>query len=697
MTTLPTFCARDCGGDACPLLVTIENGRVTRLVNNPAGGTFLKGCARGFGLHHSTYAPDRILQPLVRSGPRGSGQFRPVSWDEALDRVADRLQSTRERYGPQAVLNMASAGDTGALHGTPGLMGRFLGLFGGYTGMHTNYSNGAASFALPYVLGREHRIAGFDAATMQYAQMIILWGANILETRLGSELPQRLMEARKRGAQIVVIDPRRTPTVQHAATWHIACRPGTDAALMLAVLYVWITEDLLDRAFIAAHSVGFDRLEAYVLGRDGGEARSPQWAEPICGVPAGEVERFARAYARANPAMLIPGYSIQRVYAGEETFRLSVALQVASGNFGRKGGSTGAINSRLPVPRVGTLPQPDIPAQPAIPMVRWPDAVLQGRAGGYPADIHFLYVAGANYLNQGSDIRKNMAAFERAGFSVCHDMFLTPTARYCDVVLPAATALEKEDIGLPWAGNYLLYRPQIHPPLGEARSDYDIFCALADRLGFGEAFSQGRTAAQWIEAFIADSEITDVEAFRATGVYFAADQERTGLAAFRADPVGHPLSTPSGRVEIASEAYARDTGQPAIPTWQPAPADERWPLRLITPKTQHFTHSQGQNIPALRGKAPQALSMHPQDAAARGLHEGGRARVFNDRGVVLVPVTITEDILPGVVSLPEGAWVKLNARGEDEGGSANLLTDTRGTTAGTAAVMHAIPVQVSRA
>jgi len=694
--TFPTFCGKDCGSNACPLLATVEDGRVACMTSNPAGGRYLHGCRRGFELPLTEYAPDRLLTPLIRTGARGSGQYREASWEEALALTVRKLGDIRSAYGAEAVLAMCSAGSTGALHDTESLLARFLAYFGGCTRIDVSYSNGAARFALPYVLGSDWKQSGFDPATMQNAAMIVLWGANILETRLGGAVAPRLLEAHRRGAQVVVIDPRRSETVKRTADWWIPIRPGTDSAMLLSVLYVLFSESLSDRAFIEEHSTGFDQLERYVLGLDGGPPRSPQWAETVCGVPADEISRFARAFAAARPAMLFPGYSIQRVFAGEETYRLTVALQVAAGNFGKLGGSTGSLNNRLPNPRVGSLPVPAaFTAQPAVRGVVWPDAILRGRSGGYPTEIHAVYNLGSNYLNQGGDIRKNVAAFEKLDFTVCHDFFLTPTARYCDVVFPAAAPLEQEDIGIPWLGNYLLYKPQVIPPRGQSRSDYDILCDLAARFGFENEFSEGRSAAQWIQHFLDQSEVPDREAFRHTGIYFAPDQERVGLADFAADPESHPLNTPSGKVEIASRRYYEETGFPPIPTWQQPPADPRYPLQLITPKTLHRTHSQGSNLPAAQDRADHALEIHPQDASARGITDGALVRVFNEHGVTRVKARLSTDLMRGVVCLPEGVWFVLNEDGVDTAGSANLLTDALGTEPAKAPIMHGMGVQVS--
>jgi anaerobic dimethyl sulfoxide reductase subunit A len=694
MPSMPFFCGKDCGGNACPLMAQVDNGRVLRVESNPLARGFPRPCRRGFDIPLEQNSPDRLLTPLVRTGPRGSGSFRAAAWDEALEITADALGEIRARYGATAVACAGSGGTIGALHFTGALLARFLGMYGGYTRLAGGYSLAAMQFVLPYVLGADWTRAGFDPAAMRHSRMIILWGANVLETRQGADVPRQVMDARRRGAQVVVIDPRRTVTVKRASTWWIPCRPGTDAALMLAVLHVVCSRGLVDRSFVAAHASGFDSLERYVLGLDDGVPKSPAWASPRCGVEVGEIVRFALAYAASRPALLLPGLSIQRVFAGEDPSRLAVALQVATGNFGIRGGSTGAPNHMLPSPRVGRLSVPGRATQPSIPSVRLPDAILQGTGGGYPTDIHALYALGSNVLNQGGDIRKNIAAFQKLDFAVTHSIFMTPTAKYCDVVFPAATAFEKEDIGIPWSGNYLLYKPRVVPPAGQARSDYDALCGLAERMGFDADFSEGRSAAQWIQHFLEESEIPDPSEFRRSGLYAARENERVGLEDFARDPMSHPLATRSGKVEIASATYFAETGFSSFPRWQEPPRSDRYPLLLVTPKSPHFTHSQGRNIGELRERAGHALEISPGDASLRGLREGDMASLFNSAGEVRIAVHLSDDLVPGVVSLTEGAWWELDESGVDVGGSANMLTTTEGTAPGTAPIMHGVRVEV---
>jgi anaerobic dimethyl sulfoxide reductase subunit A len=341
------------------------------------------------------------------------------------------------------------------------------------------------------------------------------------------------------------------------------------------------------------------------------------------------------------------------------------------------------------------MPVPANPAGAAIPVVRWPDAVLEGRSGGFPGDIKAIYNVGSNYVVQGSDLHKSMRAFQQVEFAVCHDYTLTPTAQQCDVVLPATTFLEREDIVFPAGGNYLLYSHRAVPPRGEVRDDYVIFCELADRLGFGSAYSEGRDEEDWLGHFLANSEVTDVDTFRQTGIYWGAEQERAGLSDFVSDPGAHPLATPSGKVQVASAAYAR-LGAPAVPTSRLLARSDQYPLRLVTPHPRFRTHSQYDNLGWFKEKEPQMLCMHPTDATVRGIDSGDEVLVQSPQGRMRIPAEVTEDIMPGVVSLLEGAWPDLDADGVDTAGSANVLTSTEPTVPSQATRTHSVLVEVRR-
>jgi anaerobic dimethyl sulfoxide reductase subunit A len=695
-TPIPVSCNKDCIG-GCPLVAYVEHGRITRIRTSPHAGPYMTGCIKGFQAARTLYAPDRLRSPLLRTGPRGSGQFRELAWPEALDIVAERLAGIKARYGAQAILRLGGSGSCrGALHNTQRLTARFLSLLGPCADTYGSYSSAAASFVTPFVLGTN--MAGIDPATLQHANLILLWGANIAECRLGSEWEARIREARRRGVDVVVIDPRCTASVRSLATRWIPVRPGTDSALMMAILYVLIQEGLVDLDFVERYSVGYAELKSHILGTSDGEPKTPAWAEALCGTPAATIVELARLHGQTKPAALLPGLSIQRTIGGEEAVRMAIALQVATGNLGRLGGSSGAFaQDRLPKPRMGSIPVPVREGGvPPIPVYRWADAVLEGRAGGYPSDIKAVYSAGGNYVVQGADVQKNMRALDGVEFAVCHDLFLTPTARYADVVLPATTFLERQDIVFA-SGNYVLFSNRAVDPLPGSRNDYDIYCDLAERLGFGAAYSEGKDEEGWLRSFVAESDVPDYDEFRRTGIHWAPDQMRVGLASFVADPAAHPLRTPSGRVELASQAYAAQTGFSAVPECRILPADARYPLRLITPKPRLRIHSQGANIPWFVEREGQQLWIHPLDAGPRGIADGQQVLVSSPEGRVRVPARVCEEIMPGVVSLLEGTWPEFDEEGVDIAGSANVLTSSEPTMPSQGSRTHSVLVEVTLA
>ena len=657
----------------------------------------MRGCVRGYRAHQIAYSSQRLLTPLIRTGKRGSGDFKHASWDEALDYVAEKLGNITGAYGAPSVMQIGSSGACrGAVHHTGKLADRFLALLGGYTKPTGSYSSGAEQFVTPYIFGTT--FSGMDAENLLNSRLIVLWGANIADTRFGCETESVILEARKRGAKVIVLDPRRTRTVQRMGDIWIPLFPGSDTALMAAVLYVLIDDNLVDYGFLKKYSAGFDRLEEYILGRSDGIRKDPVWAEPLCGVSAENIRSFSRSYGTAKPAALIPGLSIQRTIAGEEAYRMAAALQTATGNLGIAGGASGGnIWGRLPPPRfpaIGRARGSEGTRTSSVAVYRWPDAVLGGTSAGYPDDIRCLYVVGGNVLCTGSDVQKNIRAFEAAKLTVCHELFMTPTAAYCDVVLPVTSFLEREDVVFA-SGNYLLYSAKAKEPEGEAMNDYDIFAALAGRFGMEDTFTGGLTAEEWLDTFISESEIPDPRAFRRDGIYFRPESGRVAFSDFVNDPDAHPLSTPSGLVELASDRYA-ETGFTAYPTYRGFRPPPETPLYLISPHARYRINSQNTNIDWFARREKPVLAMNPQDAEIRGICDGESVRVFNEIGALHVPVCLTDDIMSGVVCLPAGAWPIFSGDDEDTGGCANILTSTDPTMPSESSRTHSVGVEVEK-
>ncbi|MEW5814117.1 MAG: molybdopterin-dependent oxidoreductase [Spirochaetota bacterium] len=689
MKQIPVSCNKDCGA-GCPLLAHIENDILKKITDNPGINPYMRGCSRGYRMPLVVYSRERLKKPLLQTGERGSNNFREIEWPEAFRIISLKLAELKMLYGPSTILFLGGSGACrGALHNTSILTRRFLKFFGGFTDTTGTYSAAASDFINPYVFGT--RFIGLDPAALQFSQLIILWGANISDTRFGCEMEARLLEQKKKGVPIIVIDPRKTSTVKRLGTQWIPVFPGTDTAFMAAVLYILITEGLAKQEFIHRYSTGFNTLESYILGREDGTPKTPGWAEKICGTDSETIAEFARQYGRAGRAALIPGLSIQRTLGGEETARMAVVLQLATGNTGLPGGSSGGnIWNRLKQPVCGKMVIPDGGDLRNIPVYRWADAVLDGYNG-----IKAIYNVGGNYISQGSDVKKNIKAFEKVAFSICHDYFMTPTARYCHVILPVTTFLEREDIIFP-ENNCLFYSRQAIAPLHESKNDYDIFCELAERLGFVTDFSEGRTPSQWLDAFLEVSEVPDPARFKETGIYVSENGLRVGLSDFITDPEKHHLNTPSGKVEISSAGYEK-TGFPAIPVYRHYSGSLHYPLRMVTPHARYRVNSQNYNIPWYRKLEEQAVWIHPLDAHKRNIKDGDMVLIENEIGKMRIKAFVIEDIMPGVVSVLQGAWPRLDKDMIDTAGCANILTSTVPTEPSQGARTHSIFVEVRRA
>lgn len=693
--TLPVACNRDCGA-ACSLVAERGPAGTVRIRNNPRNHSLKIPCARGIHAAESRNAPDRLTRPLVRSGRRGSGSFAETDWDNALSIVARRLGAIIDTDGPEAIVSFAGSGACrGVLHNTNLLTARFLNLLGPVTWLKGSYSFQAAAFVTPFAFGRQP--AGFDVRTLLETRFVILWGANISDTRFGNETEQVMRHIRQHGGEVIVIDPRRTRTAKTLGTEWIPIRPGTDSAAMLAIAWVLFSEGLVDSDFVATHVHGADEVRNHVLGAADGVPKTPEWAESICGIPASRLLELARRYGRARPAALIPGYSIQRAYGGEEASRMAIALQALTGNAGRAGGTPG-VNlwfppASPPGPRVAAF-ESSQPTGDSIPKATWPEAILARSDSSQR--LRAAYVCGSNYLNQGSDATRSIAAFDTLDFVVCNELFLTPTARHADVVLPATHFLEREDV-VTAEDNYLYYSAQVFEPAGEARDDFDIFADLSRRLGLGDAFDEGLDKASWLERIIAESAVgaAGKDAFRDSGIFDGGDHQRYGLAPFISDPEAHPLDTPSGRIEISSESYA-ETGFPAWPAFRPAPPSDGYPLMLVSPHSRFRINSTGDNIAWVRERDPVRLWMHPADAEARTIADGAEVDVRSETGTMRVTVSVTEEIMPGVVSCIQGAWMAEDpSKGGRADGSVNRVTPLEPTRPSIGTRTHSVMVEIS--
>jgi anaerobic dimethyl sulfoxide reductase subunit A len=655
----------------------------------------LPACARGVGQIERTYHPDRLQYPMRRSGPRGSGQFDRISWDEAFDTIAREMLRIRENYGNGAILDASRTGSTSMLHGRPAAQ-RFLYMFGGCTDLWSNMSAEAEVFSVRVTYGtNDYKSAGREPTDFVNSKLILMWGWSPGDGTFGTGTMSYLKHARKQGARVICVDPRRTATSKVIADEHIFIRPSTDAAALIAMAYVIVSENLHDQDYCDRYVHGFDEgsvpagasYRSYLLGLSDGQPKTPEWAAAITGMPAETIRRLAIEFASAKPAALQCGYAPGRTVYGEQFHRAAYALAAITGNVGIVGGNSGVSNGATGRGHIKSLPTGGNPIDSKVASPLLADLLARGKAGGYPADIKMIYSAGGDLFNQCPNAAKMAASLDGVEFIVGQDHFLTPTVRHADIVLPATTFWERNDVHVPWAGagHYAIYMKQAIEPMHECRNDIDIFDELSRRLGINGYNT--KTEAQWLRNLTTPA-IDDFDAFAEQGLArFPAPADAVAFA--RQIREGVRFNTPSGKIEVYSEFLAANPDPyglgeiPPIPTWF-APDDDvqRFPLSLCTPKSRARTHSIHGNQAHLSRVDPDTIWMHPMDAAARGLTDGQKVKVFNDIGATVLPVEVTDRILPGVVSIKEGAWFTPGADGIDRHGCANALTTDRAAPCG---------------
>jgi len=707
--------------------VHVRDGRIVWVEACDEGETAHRMCARGRAYRQRVYAPDRLLYPLKRTGPRGSGEFARVSWDEGLETVADELKRVKDAYGNAAILHFCSMADALTLHHVMAFH-RLLCQFGGYTAPWGTISNEGDNFAAGMTYGTRPspRQSGGSIEAYRRAGLIILWSWNPVTTQLGTGVSQALVQARERGARFICVDPRYTSSAAVFADQWIPIRPGTDTAVFLAMAYVIVDENLHDRGFIDAYTHGFDEYRDYVFGVEDGVRKTPQWAEAISGIPAATIADLARAYAGTKPAVLGTSFAAGRSAFGEQFHRGAAALEAITGNkaIPRPGSGAGAaalaLSRKLRITGPPNQVEADMPARwnrlpyrgasvnssARVNVNLFSDAILKGRDGGYAADYKFLWLSNTNYLNQLGEANKAAQAFKKLEFVLVTEQFMTSSARFADVVLPVCTFLERNDFYAPMgAGAFALVNKAVEP-LGESKSQLDICEALAGKLGIADY--NDKSDEEWLRFFITqlseDAELPDYEVLRGQGVYrprLAAAETVSRDETAPKEP--KPFPTPSGKIEIYSQLVA-EMDHPSIPPipkyiepWESLndPLAEKYPLQLVTPHFLRRAHSQFDNLPWLRELRTQSVSINSIDAESRGIRDGDMVRVLNDRGETRIPAQVTERIMPGVVAIPQGAWYDPDENGTDRGGCANVLTKNVSSPAGAFACNTAL-VQVEK-
>jgi biotin/methionine sulfoxide reductase len=687
------------------------------------------------GLEHAT----RIRRPMLREGwqPGGKGnrqregaRFTEISWERALDLIAAELQRVKADYGNASIFGGSYGwSSAGRFHHARTQLRRFLSLFGGFTDQVTNYSFAAGMTILPHVLGSNQALLGpvtSWSSVVQHTKLLVAFGGMPLKNtqvqsggcaeHVASEWADAIARA---GVKVVNVSPVRADTADALSAQWLPINPNTDVALMLGLAHRIVTRGRHDKEFLARCCTGWERFQEYLLGRSDGLAKTPEWAAAICGIDAGTITALADAMA-ANRTMITMSYSLQRADHGEQPFWMAVALAAVLGQIGLPGGGVGfgygADNGTAnPTVRISTptLPLPANPIDKFIPVARITDMLLHpgetidfdGQRITYP-DTRLIYWAGGNPYHHHQDLNRLMEAWQRPETIVVHEPWWTPTARRADIVLPATTTLERNDIQASSSDRFLVAMHKAIEPVGGSRNDHDIFLALASRLGFAPAFNEGLDETGWLKRMYGQVvenarplglNLPSFDEFWAQGYveYPRLKEPYVLMAKFRADPTGQPLATPSGKIEIFSEkiagfGYADCPGHPVWlepAEWLGAPAARRFPLHLISNQPKTRLHSQldmatTSTNSKLSGREP--LAMNPGDAAARGLETGSIARIFNDRGACLAAVVVNPELRAGVVQISTGAWfdpeaVASGATRLERHGNPNVLTLDKGT------------------
>ncbi len=729
-------CLVNCGS-RCPLKVHVKAGIATKIssedgVNEAIFGQHqIRPCLRGRSARWRVYNHDRLKYPMKRVGRRGEGKFERISWEEAIQTIAKQLKYTIEKYGNEAIYYQYGSGSTGANLQGRNACKRLLSLAGGFLDMHGTYSTAQINTVFPYVYGNDASKDGSLFAEVAHADLVVMFGQNIAETRMsgGGQIAEFMHALSQSKAKVIIIDPRRTDSVTlFNADW-VPIYPGTDAALVAAMAYVLHTEGRLDERMLKQYVTGWSEeslpedapthasYQSYIMGLGtDGIAKTPEWASRITGIPATRIKQLAHEIINANSAWISQGWGIQRTIAGENNARSVMLLPILTGHFGRPGTNIGTWGGSVTYAVPGlSIPNP---VKTKIPTFLWTEAILRGTEmtaiqhgvqgkEKLEVGIKFLWNYASNITgNQHSDLNKTHQILQDESlceFILVWDNHMTASARYADILLPDVTTLESDDLinnsYASGAYHYVVRTEKTIEPLWENRHTYDVLTDMAAHLGLKEAFTEGRSYQDWLRYSyeqLKNDQPHIPEFDQAKGIVdrqLADSREHIALKDFRADPVAHPLATPSGKVEFYSAALANlsvtwlldsQDHMPAIPEYRSTlegvddqEKRQRYPLQMIGFHTKGHTHSTYPTVPQLMEAVPDRVWLNPIDAQRYGIVNDNQIEIFNDRGRIHMRARVTPRMMPGVIAVPQGAWAKTNTEGVDIGGCINRLTMLR--------------------
>ncbi len=680
----------------------------------------------------------RIARPMVRRGwlergpgpdkTRGSDEYVAMEWDDVLDLLARELARVRDAHGAGAVFGGSYGwSSAGRFHHAQSQVHRFLNTtLGGYVKSVNSYSSGASSVLIPHILGSYEALTKHNVTWQQVAEhsdVVLAFGGMALKNSMvaGGGISRHverdaMRAARERGCEFLLVGPLRGDLPEEAGAEWISAIPGTDTALMLALTHTLVVNGLHDQAFLDRYTEGWPVFARYLLGEADGQPKDAAWAAGITGLSADAITALALRLA-GRRVLVTVAHALQRAEHGEQPVWMGAVLAAVLGQIGLPGGGYGyALGAIGYYGRCGnvvsgpTLPQGRNRVPDFIPVARISDMLLNpgapyrynGQDRTYP-NIKLVYWAGGNPFHHHQDLNRLRTAFAQVDTLVVHELAWTATARHADIVLPATMTLERDDIGSNSHDPLMVAMRRLVAPFGEARDDYDIFSALAERLGAGQAFTEGRSTMDWLRHLYGHTRnalaehglpAPDFDTFWRDGSMEMPQGPDDGgpWRAFREDPVANPLRTPSGRVEIFSATIAGfgDADCPGHPVWLPPvenPTAET-PLQLVANQPATRLHSQldfGGHSAGAKRRGREVMHIHPHDAAARGIEDGDIVRLFNERGACLAAACVTDGVRAGVVQLPTGAWYDPADPTEDKSlcvhGNPNVLTRDVGTSA----------------